>query len=93
MVGRAGATVAALFVAVVSLGEEALVVGAESEGVDDGLAAIVVVGSFAGVVVTASWSDFSSVLFSPEPHATSKPREATVANAIRREETRFMSSG
>jgi hypothetical protein len=49
--------------------------------------------SIVGVVVMESFSFFSSVLSSPDPHATSKPREAMVANAMRREETRFMSSG
>jgi hypothetical protein len=66
---------------------------AGSEITEEVLAKIVVAGWLVGVVMIVSRSDFSSALSSPEPQATSTPSEATVANATRREETRFMSTG
>lgn len=75
-----------------SLDTSTVLDAAGSEVSEEVLATIVVAGWLVGVVVIASRSDFSSALSSPEPQATSTPSEATVANATRREQTRFMST-
>jgi len=77
---------------VVSLVDETTVVAEGFDGASE-VSVTTVVDTFVGVVVIASRSDFSRALCSPDPQATSTPSEAMVANAMRREETRFISSG
>ena len=77
---------------VVALVDETTVVAEGFDGASE-VSVTTVVDTFVGVVVIASRSDFSRALCSPDPQATSTPSAATVANAMRREETRFMSSG
>ncbi|MFZ9540514.1 MAG: hypothetical protein ACO292_05150 [Ilumatobacteraceae bacterium] len=81
------------FAIVESLDAAMVLDAAGSEVAEEVLVKIVVAGWPVGEVVIASRSHFSSALSSPEPQATSTPSEATVANATRREETRFMSTG
>ncbi|MFZ9564958.1 MAG: hypothetical protein ACO3AT_07235 [Ilumatobacteraceae bacterium] len=81
------------FAIVESLDAAMVLDAAGSEVAEEVLVKIVVAGWPVGEVVIASRSDFSSALSSPEPQATSTASEATVANATRREETRFMSTG